>query len=679
MAKSDGMSPIERHVEKGVVALAAVLLVFALVHWVTGSPRRVQVQAGTEVPPSQVDAALQTRAKSLHDAMKNAHKTMQKVREEMASKPPLLEEGIVKLRQEPLPEAPALAVAPPNPPIVLPTAPQREKPTLANLQPLPKPTTPKVRAVSELPWDAVRKKALDDVPTCRLTASFSLLALRQKWEPALRNTHIPLRVGQRRGREDTSRYAHPVFVRVVVERRARRPDGTWGEPQIVQPWEEPPDRGEVPEGVEPGERGTRGRREYRDRRIRREFEEPGYEGMEMEVPRRDEGRDRTGRRRGREPEETCPEIPDYIPGQNALAVRDALERLDQERCQRKILQPYYWDVYWGAGHRWVQYTWNMESNELIEQVGGMWVEPAEWVLHPPDEMEGVPRRRERDERRRLPRPREPEPEGLPPGMSREDIEGPGFEPIPPGHRDDRIRRTRRDDRTRRPTAREPVERPTESYGPERIFVPNLPSFRWQETDGRLLIVVHDVSPALRRNVAYQYRLALEVANPLLTHDSEVEDGHEEEARTPKTLRTPWSDWSAPATIPRPTEFYIDGWVGKQRLKMQVFARSLGTWVRQDFLVQPGDVIGAPDTVQVPRPPAQAGRNPVVETVSQTVDFSTGAIVVDIDHDRQTVGPDNRPTQTRALLYLDARGRLRTRRHDRDESDPRHQRLQGQSG
>ena len=58
MAKAWDISPIERHVEKGVLGVVSLLLLYAVVHWGVSSPRKF----ADKLPPHEIDEALKKQA-----------------------------------------------------------------------------------------------------------------------------------------------------------------------------------------------------------------------------------------------------------------------------------------------------------------------------------------------------------------------------------------------------------------------------------------------------------------------------------------------------------------------------------------------------------------------------------------------------------------------------------------
>ena len=71
MAKSSGPNMIEQHVEKVVLGLAVLAVLFSLIHFVASSPRRIEIQ-GQTLAPDQVDNAVVEDGKKLEEAIVQA-------------------------------------------------------------------------------------------------------------------------------------------------------------------------------------------------------------------------------------------------------------------------------------------------------------------------------------------------------------------------------------------------------------------------------------------------------------------------------------------------------------------------------------------------------------------------------------------------------------------------------
>ncbi len=76
MPQAGQFNPAERHLEKGVLALCAIIFIYGLFHWIFSSPRSFEVPAGRvgteEVSPDQVDENLLNAAEQIQKYMKNA-------------------------------------------------------------------------------------------------------------------------------------------------------------------------------------------------------------------------------------------------------------------------------------------------------------------------------------------------------------------------------------------------------------------------------------------------------------------------------------------------------------------------------------------------------------------------------------------------------------------------------
>ncbi len=197
----------------------------------------------------------------------------------------------------------------------------------------------------------------------------------------------------------------------------------------------------------------------------------------------------------------------------------------------------------------------------------------------------------------------------------------------------------------------------------------VPPISTQIEGGNVLVWVHDESPQSRR--AYRYRVRLRLLNPLYTWDGYVEDA--EDARE-QAVYTPFSDWSEPHEVDPDVRFFLIGSQPPQpdrgisgRLVVEVFSRSFGQVVRHRFTLSPGDSIGGTDTVEV--------MNPIEgEATEVEVNFTTGAVAVDFEFDRE-IEFLGRTRTTAELLYLDESGRMNSRilAADRDSEAYREQR------
>ena len=151
---------------------------------------------------------------------------------------------------------------------------------------------------------------------------------------------------------------------------------------------------------------------------------------------------------------------------------------------------------------------------------------------------------------------------------------------------------------------------------------------------------------------------MEFLNPLLTYEQQCKNP--EDAKV-AAIRTPWSDWSQEVSVPKSTVFFVTGEnPNAGEVVVTVFTRCLGEPVKEEFYVKAGQPIGGKVLKQVTHPVSN-------ELVKEETDFTTGAIVVDFDFGKRIVSYDL-PQTTVEMLYLDEKGRLRTRTLAADERD-----------
>jgi len=178
--------------------------------------------------------------------------------------------------------------------------------------------------------------------------------------------------------------------------------------------------------------------------------------------------------------------------------------------------------------------------------------------------------------------------------------------------------------------------------------------------GILTLHFHDTGVAVERK--YQYRTRLVLVSPLLMQDGAVKDAPD--AAEP-FVTSPWSDWSAEVSIARTARFFVTGaFAGKKQLTVTVFTQSLGQWVSQKFSIRAGEPIGGVENKVVVNPAT-------AKEVAMDVNFSTGAVAVDIDFAKQILSRTGRPRLSQELIYLE-NGRLmpQVRVLDLDGDDPR---------
>jgi hypothetical protein len=554
MAKTSSMNLIEQHVEKGVLAVSALVFLVVLFHWGLSSPREIEVIAGagggTEtVSPGEVDELLQRAASDIlrrHDEA-----------EAEAPPPPDYAEKIQQYRSPSLGNyRPGIVFVQPKKLTELPSLTgQKTQVDLASLAgAVPAPAAPHLDIARVLP----RKPDPRETWVAHVAAVYPWGQIVSNWDEQLRPTRVPPRV---------------VFLGVEAQVQQRQPNGQWGSPRTV-------------ESVAMSE-GSGG------------YERPGGGGT-----------GETG-------------LPNYT-GTNTQQVRSAIDSFERTQMVR-IMEPEYWPIYWPPTHQWISWRVNLPKtsvSEAAEQAAEREEQPAE-------------RGREYDRYDRY---------------DRRDA-----------YRE--FGRDRFDEAYRRPTytaTGEPAARGADAPPPPTV----VPPLSAQIERGEVLVWLHDEGLENRR--AYRYRVRLKLLNPLYTWDTYVKDV--QDART-AAVYSPYSEWSPEVEVPREVQFFLTGSLPPQpeldipgRVVVSVFKHSRGQVVRYGFTVSPGERIGGPRKVSVVDP-IEGGSS------EQAVDFSTGAIAVDFDFDKE-VEVTGRTRQTVEMLYLDESGQLRSRvlAMDRDRDD-----------
>ena len=77
MPQGTKINIVEQHVEKAVLALCALVMIYTVVHWVIGSPRQANVYGGqppkrVTISPRRVDEAISQAARAVDEKAKDA-------------------------------------------------------------------------------------------------------------------------------------------------------------------------------------------------------------------------------------------------------------------------------------------------------------------------------------------------------------------------------------------------------------------------------------------------------------------------------------------------------------------------------------------------------------------------------------------------------------------------------
>jgi hypothetical protein len=587
---------VERHIEKIILAVCVLILVYAVFHWGVSSPLVIEVITGSRggvepASPDQVDALLQKAAVDIEN----------KSMVERSSPPGPVPDYAGELAQLRSPSVPSLQIVvsspPPPPEGVTPPGGSVAKAGLKEIEAIiPKPGKPQVMVDREF---TQKDPEPVDVLASHVVATFSWGDLVKGLDEALTKTAIIPEV---------------VVVRVEARIRERRLDGDWGPERVV----------------------TMTRIPQTDR-----------DGTEIAIP-------------------TVPEFD----GNNLDEVTGAISELKEQQWQESILQPDYWSIWWPT-QEWNTWVIHLPTNPISEKIEKEREAEEEAERAPARPTRAPPPRRTgrvtRD--RRTTRGR---------GMSSEEAEYAAMMQQEMAQQErfaaEMEARARREPGVRGRDARDPRGMsPRDRRAPRRDTsrtltdvpppkVPEVTTLQEQKEDGLLLFWLHHTE--LEGLKEYQYRVRLVFVNPLITYSGYVKN--DDDAKQP-VVASPWSDWSAPFSAPQMTEFFAVSPMGSRRaVRVEVFTRGRGQWVMKGFLVAEGEMIGGERSVRVPN--LEDGT-----LESENMDFSTGAVAVDFDFSK-TVMKGNIPVKTVEMVYMDAKGRLKTRVAAADKDSPRYKRL-----
>lgn len=211
--------------------------------------------------------------------------------------------------------------------------------------------------------------------------------------------------------------------------------------------------------------------------------------------------------------------------------------------------------------------------------------------------------------------------------------------------------------------------------PEQIVEYNPGPFLTHPDSGKPVVRFFDESAQPGRT--YQYRMRVRLWNRYVGRINTVE--HPEQASL-SVLAGQWSPPSDPVRVPPHTYFFVTGRAfARDAARVEVWKWRAGTWLRANFEVGVGEVIGGARPVKLSRP----RENP---PVYDEVDFNTGATVLDLRFDvpverRMTAGGGDGFTyqfsKSIVLTYLDPQdGRPLQRIEAFDKYDPVRRALRG---
>jgi len=222
MAKQ-AVSPLERHIDKGILAVAVVVLIAAIAEFLVRSPSRVEV-AGELVGPSQIDQRVADQARLVRNRIRNA-------------KPPQVEVDPMLPDFEEAMDTLAYAQVDARLPRAVPFLPQTPiigqvkgmgTVDLVEALPLPKPVAVTGRCLMGLPqadlqWysDLKSEDQFFFPPAPEDCLPVNWVTISAVWDRSAQEKLQQQKYGK--GRDE------PLLGGIEVQRRARRPDGTWSD------------------------------------------------------------------------------------------------------------------------------------------------------------------------------------------------------------------------------------------------------------------------------------------------------------------------------------------------------------------------------------------------------------------------------------------------------------------
>jgi hypothetical protein len=200
----------------------------------------------------------------------------------------------------------------------------------------------------------------------------------------------------------------------------------------------------------------------------------------------------------------------------------------------------------------------------------------------------------------------------------------------------------------------PGARPTPPPAvPVGAVMANTPELPKQIEQGKTLAWFEDMT--LEDGKTYRYRVSVRLVNPLLGAKDDVKD--EADAKV-AAVDSPWSPWSQAVSVVRSADFFVTGAnPTNKQVKLTVFSTEMGQVVSSTISAAAGQVIGGKEKKKVVNPLKS-------ETVEKEVNFGTGSVVMSVNFNKR-IYRNGIPKDTVEVLYLDARGELKSRLMDVD--------------
>ncbi|RMF77800.1 MAG: hypothetical protein D6744_10925 [Planctomycetota bacterium] len=222
--------------------------------------------------------------------------------------------------------------------------------------------------------------------------------------------------------------------------------------------------------------------------------------------------------------------------------------------------------------------------------------------------------------------------------------------------------------------REMIRQQIQSGGIDRLAMVGEPIVH---PDKRQTVAVWFHDDTVESGKTYRYRMRVKLWNRYVGQIRPMADPAE--ARQP-VVAGEWSLESDPVTVTPSTYFFVRGAsLDGDTASLDVWKWRKGSWIKQTFEAAIGDQIGEPREVRTGEFDEKA------QPVRATVDFSTGAIVLDLRVDdpvqQRIAGKDGfsyRDQETVTVVYLDpADGQVKEKSMLADRYDPMRKKLEEQ--
>lgn len=644
MAKADGPGFLDKHIEKVILPICLLVFLYVLLQYGVSSQRTYEIAGEQNVPPSRIDSLLLEQARQLEKRISNQEAPQIEPRKDLAL--------LKTLQNDPLP-APQpeesqtygvrgvekISLSFGNPSRMKPTeiveGPEQAPPLAKLIEVMPAPAKPLSWAGPEIILregkaqnDELELK-IEELPTWRAASWYPWEELNRAWQRLLRRTVIEPKL---------------LAMGYEAEIQIRRPDGSWETTDDVKPVFLPLFDSQTREVVEPPPRpeytGANGEMvhewlEVFEREWMVWFLQPEYHEIWMR-------RVQNPTWRAHFPFDILliypqREAAEAAAGRSGTAGKTGstaslLNRYRTSAAARRAAAPAVAPV-------------ATARNTAAARM------PA---AMPPN----------------IPPGAFPPPEMVPPAGPYGGYPG----PVPSARTTGRTASVRRAAPVAplRPTPAAALEKEEEEIQEE---LPEIPDFDAQLATGKILLWFHANNIQMGRE--YRCRFRLIFANPLLTHDKDLDEANRKDAYVP-SVKTKWSEWSDPIQVRREVDFFVTGaFPHGNRVTVTVFTK----WMDQRLMhaiskVAAGERIRGSRKVKVLNPATgeamkdENGQDPVVE-------FDTGAIAIQMDFNRRiqtTAGPRDDVE----LVYLDAGGRLRVRSMYRDRNSDRYKKLESEA-